>query len=553
MTNHTKWYRIIRFTFWVVGVGFGLGLAYTGRYFINSDATTYLEMGESLFAGNWHGIVNFTFSPVYAALLGLFNALLAPERLCELQVLRYVNVLCLIAAMAACEFFLKQVEASSSILPSNRTAPLPWPAFCAVAYLTFLVASLVMVRARLMNPDMLVMAVAIFCAGLILRIREDPEPYGKYALLGAAAGFGYLTKAYFFMFGPFLFLIAAFGLNSFRKAVPRFMLALAAMALVSAPLIGALSYRKGSFSWGEGGRHQYAVTIAGRGEPVHAPTVLCDNPRVGLYDFDIDCARPNAFDVTYFTIGVNPDYHLLQHAKITLWNAYLVFQQNPWLLIVFLWMAAMGYLGGFRLGPIYPMSAQWILLISAACGTGIFCLISMEPRYIAPFVFLGVTGLVTGLRTRNGDGRARAEKRALWLTLALCVFLGAIVLQSAADQTLRGLRSTKEKASYREAFFEHVAIRNHLRERGVHPGSIVAVVGSPPMYWARLSHVRILGEIVDERAFLKASPSQRAKAVESMKRADLKAVLAKGEAYAKLAEEGWRRVPGTRDYFINLL
>jgi len=169
-----QWSSRIRAAFWLIGSALGILLAYTGRYFVNSDAPIYIEMGEAFLAGNWWGLVNFTFSPVYAVLMALVQNLLKPDRLSELQVLRGVNVLCLLAAMGACDLFMAALKKEWNALREPDTQPLPWPTVCLVSYSLFLVAALVMIRVRLMNPDMLVLAVALICMALVLKIRRAP-------------------------------------------------------------------------------------------------------------------------------------------------------------------------------------------------------------------------------------------------------------------------------------------------------------------------------------------------------------------------------------------
>jgi 4-amino-4-deoxy-L-arabinose transferase-like glycosyltransferase len=546
-----QWSSRIRAAFWVTGSLLGIVLAYTGRYFINSDAPIYIEMGEAFLAGNWWGLVNFTFSPVYAVLMAAAQTLLKPDRLSELQVLRGVNVLCLLAAMGACDLFTAVLKKEWNALRQPDTQALPWPAVCLVSYSLFLVAALVMIRVRLMNPDMLVFAVALICMVLALKIGRTPEKLFLWVLLGVSAAVGYLTKAFFFLFSPMVFLLAWLSALPLKKSITRAILAAVVMLVVSAPLIVALSYRKGGFSYGEGGRHLYALTISGQGDPIFPPRVISERPRALSYNFDVDCTRPGAFDVCYFTIGFQPKYNRPVHFAFAVRNAGLVFTQNPWLALLILWFAGQLIIGSFRVWTFRPLHLSLVLIASGIWGTALFCLISMEPRYVAPFVYLGFMGLVVGLRYPATE--AKPLRRATWSSVLLSACLLGVLAHSAVDQSLRGLVSTQEKASYQEAFSEEVAVRNLLLKKGLAPKDPVGIVGNPPMYWARLAHVRILGEMPDAKEFMQATTQDRAQAARSMKDAGFKALIGKGRSFRSLHSEGWEQVPGTRDYYVKML
>ncbi|MBM4326791.1 MAG: hypothetical protein FJ118_06465 [Deltaproteobacteria bacterium] len=546
-----RWSSRIRAAFWLIGVTLGILLAYTGRYFINSDAPIYIEMAEAFLAGNWWGLVNFTFSPAYAVLIAAAQTLLKPDRLSELQALRGVNVVCLLAAMGACDLFMTALKKEWGALRDPDTSPPPWPAVCLVSYSMFLVAALVMIRVRLMNPDMLVFAVALICMVLALRIGRTSEKALPWVLLGVSAAVGYLTKAFFFLFSPMMFLVAWLSATPLKKNFIRALLAAAVMLVVSAPLIGALSYRKGGFSYGEGGRHLYALTISGQGTPIFPPGVINEQPRALLYNFDVDCTRPGAFDVCYFTIGFQPRLDWPAHFAFAARNAALVFEQNPWLALVILWFAGQLLIGSFRVWSFRPLHVSLVLLAPGIWGIALFCLISMEPRYVAPFVYLAFMGMVAGLRyPLTGAGPLR---RAAWSAVLLSICLLGVLAHSAVDQSLRGLVSTEEKASYKEAFFEQVAVKDYLLRKGLAAKDLVGIVGNPPMYWARLAEVKILGEIPDAKEFMQATVQDRARAARGMKDGGFWALLGKGRSFNDLLVEGWEQVPGTRDYYVKML
>lgn len=544
------WSLRIRVAFWVLGIVLGSIMAYTGRYYINGDAIVYMEMGEALRYGHWWGLANLTYSPGYPILLGLGQLILNTTPANELQVLRIVNVFCLVLAMGACELVMVFVKNDLDQRRFQGEHPLPWPLVGAMSYCMFLVAALALIRMRLMNPDMLVMAVVLAAVAVLLWIRENPIPYGKFVLLGLSTGAGYLSKSFFFPFSSVFFLAAGFSAGTLKRAIPRVVVAVLIMLVVGAPLLVALSSRLGRFTYGELGRHVYALWISGKGEPIH-PEIVNSDPKVTLYRYAIQCTRPSGFDICYWHEGFKPAIDMAAHLKIIPHNVWSVFIQIPWLSFIFVWFVLQWWAGSASMGSIFPPSLSLLLAVPALAGLGFYCLIHVEPRYLGPYLFLGFVALLAALRLPEDDLKAR---RRTWIQSGvLAGFFLMLVFHSTIDQSLRGLHSTTEKPSYHETFVEHLAVRNFLRNKGIEKGDYAGLVGNLPVYWARMGHLRIIAEVTDPRQFFAATAQQRKTALDSMRNTGVKVVVGMGPRFAQLSSEGWKRVPGTRDYFVDIL
>lgn len=545
-----EWHARIRAAYWIIGLLFGAVMTYTTRYFINGDAIGYVEIGESLRTAQWMGLANLTYSPGYPVLLGIGQIILNTNPMNELVMLRFVNFFCFVLTMGACDLVLHFVKREVIQRSVNRETLLPFSLISSLCYAMFLVASLVFIRVRLLNPDMLVFAIVLGLVAVILWIREAPGRYLKYVLLGSLTGIGYIVKSFFLPFSPVFFVLAAACAGSLRKAFPRVVVALLVMAVVSAPLIAALSSRLGRFSYGELGKHVYATIISGKGSPKH-PEVLNVSPKVTRYMYSIACTRPSGFDICYWHEGLRPDINMSAHLRIIPGTMLQIVTQTPWLLLIVAWYLLAWRWGAARFGPLYPPSVFLLLLVPAVAGIAFYCLIRMEPRYIAPYLFVGFTALTVSLRYPAGDRKA-SRRIALLSGMLLCFFM-AIVTHSLIDQSVRALRSTDRKLSYEAAFEEHVAVKNALQTRGMGSGDYIALVGSPPVYWARMAGVRIVAEVESAVDFLKSGPDAREKAIQSLRKSGIRAVVARGSAFGALASEGWSHVPGTRDYFMLLL
>ncbi|MEI8181602.1 MAG: hypothetical protein WCG29_02750 [Desulfomonile sp.] len=544
------WNSRIRIAFWIIGICCGGITAYTTRYFVNGDAIAYIEMGESLRWGQWRGLANLTYSPGYPFLLGIAQTVLHTNPLNELQLLRTVNFACLLCAMGTCEILMSLVRRALLNSPAGEDKPISLHIIRALGYSMFLVASLVFIRVRLLNPDMLVFAVVLAVASLLLWIRENSESYRRYILLGLSTGLGYITKSFFLPFSPIFFVLAGSCANSFRKAIPRVIVAIIALVIVAAPLVAALSCRLGRFSYGELGPHIYATLIAGKGEPT-TPELLNTYPKVYRFIYGIQCTRPSGFDICYWHDGLKPVLDLRAQLAVIPDNVSQIFKDTPWLILIIVWYLILWRLGKIKIGPLIPPSLFLMLITPAVFGIVFYCLIRMEMRYIAPYLFLGFLAVVVSLRF--SEASHKVYLKAWWLSVTLISFFLLMVAHSSIDQSIRGLISTNNRLSYRDSLREEVIVKDFLDKKGIRKGDLAAVVGSPPVYWARMAGITIVAEIPSLEEFMNSSEKERRSSLEVLRASNIKAVVAKGDVFAHLNSEGWQLVAGTRDYFVVLL
>lgn len=541
----------IRACFWLVGLGFGSITAYTGRYFQNNDAVVYIEMGEAIWTGRWWDAVNFTFSPVYSVLVKLFQYVVSTSPDNEIIMLKMLNVLVLMVCMACFEFFMASLKHSWQAMKSSQDNLLDWEYIALVGYAVFLVSSLVSVRTRLINPDMLVMAICFVCFSTILSINRGDENYSRFVFLGIAIAIGYLTKAFFFLYAPALIFFAAFSCKSWRRAWKRSAVTLGVALIISGPLLVGLSIKKGSFSYGEGGRHVYAILFGSKGEPTNPGLVLNELPRTVEYEYGNTVTRPLTYDVSYWSIGIQPELKIDELFKLFLKNLLDVFDQSPWFLLVIIWFIYNIATGSLKIGPIAPLSPQLALIGLGILGVALFALVSMEPRYVAPFMCCFTAGISLSIRSGAKTGqKGRAQNVSSWV---LTIILLGVLTDSVLDQSQRGLVSISSKPSYKESYEENFAVRKFLNEYNIYPPDKVAVIGSPPSHWARMTGLRITGEILFEDEFMRADDSVRRRAIDSLRSSGYKAIVGIGNRYDSLKNEGWIRVPDTQNFYAIIL
>jgi hypothetical protein len=606
---YDAWNSRVRKAFWLIGILAGGLLTYTTRHYLNGDGINYIEMGEALRNGVWSGLVNLTESPGYAFLLGLGQILLNTDRSNELALLKVVNFVSLLAAMASCDVFLGCVRQSWGESGQGTEKPLPFCLVSALCYSLFLFAAFSWVKLRLVAPEMMLLALVPATVSAILRIKKNPANYSNFVLLGAFSGLTYLFKSFFFPFSAVFFTLAILVTGSFRKALPRVMLAVVAMLLVSAPLIVPLSKSLGRFSFGEVGNLCYSANVSGEGRFEHAAAQLSSAPEVLFYGSNpfVDCTRPAGFDLCYWNLGMKPVFNVFAQLKVIPGHVLAILSDSPWLFLATgLWLVAHWKIGRLRVGSLLPPSPFFVFMAVAMAGIGLYCLVHVEIRYLASFLFLGFTALVVTPRYNPADPGVRYEKatelsspdhaldsmaasqrvhpplsplpsgegtlntlspggrgkgegepckanapfRIFIPSILLVVLILGLVTNTVVDNTVRGLASGGKKPSFAEAYAEMVAIKNSLGENGVGKNSRVAMIGLPLWYWGRLAEVKIVAEAFDQERFLSSAVPERTRAVEAMKSAGVKAVVAQGSEFGKLAEEGWRHVTGTRDFYI---
>jgi hypothetical protein len=135
----------------------------------------------------------------------------------------------------------------------------------------------------------------------------------------------------------------------------------------------------------------------------------------------------------------------------------------------------------------------------------------------------------------------------------MILFMVGMLLYGAFDQSVRGFRSIEGKLSFQQAFEEFVRLKSFLEMRGIQPGDHVALIGGRPLYWARMSRVRVMVRIPDQERFLSADPTARSAALDAAKAVGIKAVIGKGSGFAPLSREGWFRAPGAGDFYVKFM
>jgi len=187
-----------------VSIGLGLVHAWVGRYSMNPDGMSYLDVGNSFFRRDWANAVNAHWSPLYPWALGLVVGLAKPSPKWEFPLVHLVNFGVFVVALFAFRFLLRALlafvrERTSDGAPNGGQALPEW-ALVLLAYPIFLWTALEVETLYGVSPDLAVMACSCLTAGMLLRLRQGDRLL-RFALFGLILGIGYWTKTILFPLG----------------------------------------------------------------------------------------------------------------------------------------------------------------------------------------------------------------------------------------------------------------------------------------------------------------------------------------------------------------
>jgi hypothetical protein len=366
----------------------------------------------------------------------------------------------------------------------------------------------------------------------------------------------------------FVWLACAFlAFRSPRRAVPRVSVALAVFLCVSLALVFALSRKQQRLTVGDSARLNYAWYVnrvtpfahwqgetPGGGTPTHPTRHVCAAPDVYEFAAPVGGTYPPWYDPTYWYEGVRPHFDLRQQARAVARNLLLLFRficDRFFLLGTLLALAVLFYVSGRGRQIIRDVAAYQILFVPALAACGLYLLVNVEARYLAPFVTLLALSLFAAVSVPACEKSRRALPVVVWGVL----LIGALAL---APSVARDVAATvRDAVSGSAAEDVQWQVADGLRGAGVPQGAPVAVIGDA-MYaaWPRLARVRVVAELPDKPAgnverFWAADETRRRQVVEAFRRSGAQ-VIVTGDVPPWAATDSWQRIGNTNHhvYFL---
>lgn len=561
--------RRLEIAFWLMAIVLGFFHVWADHhYLINADAMSYLDIAEAYLRRDWPAAVSSYWSPLYSWLLALALAIAKPSPYWKFAVVHVVNFAIYLFALGCFGFLIREtvrrVRSQRAQLYTAGLVILPDWALLAIGYSLFIWASLFLVTIRLESPDMLVAAFVYLATGLVLRIRRKPSSWATFILLGTVLGVGYLGKSVMLPLTPVFLICAMFSVGSWRRALPRVVMAVVFFVLVAGPFVFAMSQRMGGLTTGRTGRLNYLWSInrviiphwqgeePGSGTPKHPTRKIFNNPPAFEFGEPIGGTYPVWYNPVYWYEGSVTHFDVGQQLRVFVGSVktyYELFRNWGLQYGLFVGVVAL-YVMGRKVRLLFSdLAQQWPLFLPAFAGFGLYSLVFVEGRYVASFVVLFWLALFSAVRLHHTPNAHRFI-RAITLVLVVSIMFTTIASSTReALLTVRQLVGGEDPTAH-----EQWQVAEGLREMGVVSTDKVASIGdSFRAFWAHLAGVRISAEIRRDKVlnFWQADSTLRAEVINAFARTGAKAIVAE-KPPPGIDLPGWQKLRNT-DYYVYIL
>lgn len=544
----------------ILCLAFGAAQIWISRYALGSDGVSYLDIGDAFFRGQWSQAINGYWSPLYAWCEGLALGLIKPSLWWEPITVHAVNFVIYVLSLFSFRFLLHSVLRSlgkNSASTSEEYIPLSAWILTGLGYCIFLWATIELIDASYITPDLMVAMFTFLLGGYLVELREGGS-LGKFALFGVICGAAYWSKAVMFpvSFG-FLAILLFSGALSKRRVVG-VLLAAALFLGVSAPLIAALTKQKGRFTFGDSGKLNYAFWVnpgisqknwqgdPSEGEvPKHTTRQVLDRPPTFEFAEPIGGTYPPWFDPSYWDEGAHGTWRLRSQIRVLVQSA-----RNYSKMLI----AQLGLLTGIGIFLLWGRAparkaifANWPLILAGCVSIGLYSLVLVRSRYVAGSFVLVFMAILAGIRLPRGAQRTPVTKCITAAVMGSILLSIVAFLAEAAYVTNTVYDYPSDK--------DYVRAAEGLRNMGLPAGEKVAIIGDGDVqYWARLGKFKIVAEVfapdAERMPFWGESWERRGLAYECFRRAGAKAAVVWSPTAS--VDPGWERV-GNTNYFVRFL
>jgi hypothetical protein len=513
----------------------GVLSAWTWRYTLNPDGISYIDVSGHYLAGNWPLSNSGYWSPLYPSLVAAARLVSGTAIGNAWTIAHVVNLFLFLGNIAAAEYFIRSVRA---VTPRDDPGfPQRMFTWTVLVYLLVGWTSISWITLRLVTPDLAVSGLVYLAAGQSMRIVHKESRLYRWIALGATLGLAYLAKTVMLPIG--VAIMGSVAIRTIRHAGKRrgVLAAFAMFVLVCLPQAVYVSLLNGAPTFGDVGRLTYGWYMAG------VPTPLWD---IGLGDLPASLPTPDGPTQEVRVLDATSDPHPMVYAvdgpfpaTLPIWYDATYWYRNvriPFAVKETLAAAARNTLGYARLFLLFLLAAfvalitsrqrtrtigrariESVLVLPALCALAVFAVSHWEPRFIAPFAVLLLSGLVLpaysatrGDHLRNGF-----------------IFAGILLFITMAFATIAFF---KDRARHERVHDQRMALARTLRERGLGNGTHVGFVGDPyTAYWAQLAGLRFVSVVPSQEAeyFWAADSLVRGAALQQMRSHGATVILAR--------------------------
>lgn len=548
--------------FWcVVAALWGGVLAWRYRNFMGPDGISYLDMASQASQNGPLALVNRYWSPLYPALLMLWERIHEPSPFREFAYAHALNAAIYAVAAISFGYFLRGLMQCRMAIGRSTAKKAVFVAFGFGVFFRFMNTDF---TAFVITPDLLVAIVAFLAAGLFFRILQGQIGWRTFAALGVVLGIGYLAKAAMLPAGIillFILLVQSPRSKPRRKGV---WIAAIVLCLISAPQILLVSQRVHHFSISETGRLNYLWAIdhiqafqgwtgGPDGEmPKHGPRILATNPKLIEFASPIPGTYPLWYDPAYWYAGAKPQFNWrgeIHAIKNSLQFYRDIFDLGD-LRLPFEGLVVLSILAYVEHRA--PARANLVVWLWPTAVLFMYALVYSEYRLVAPFLVIFWMAIYSAMLIRMGRTQA----------ILLAILAGVMLLSSVREtfsssrRSLEANQSDSGLATYwlspsRRVFPDEIAAQR-LISLNIKAGDPIATVGPAFMaFYARIAGVRVIAEAVNPAQFWRLSPKEAVSAEQTL--AGTGAEILVGVSRPKTFQPRlWEDISGTPYSFLRL-
>lgn len=388
--------------------------ALVGAYRTDADTVAYLDLSDAIRVHNWHSAINSYWFPFYPWLLTVARGLFSFRAQYDFMAARLLGgvlnlffVLAMVVLAAEVRRHLVSTGTDSDALLPRRTL------FLWVAVAAFFLASL-----DLLNPtaDTLVSIFMVLTVAAFFRALAGSTAWGWIAM-GLCAGLAFWAKAFAFPFFCLLILLAALAHWRRPRTLVQLALAVAAFAVIAAPLVWQISTLRGRLTFGDSGRLNLAWSVNGadRFNPVndasawqagsaianlkHPGELLSKSPSISYYGgANSFGSTPQFTDTAYWFDGLTSRFALRQSLAAIRFSLSVLGSMVVMRLQLVVFCVLLGT-WGFRIGKeSFANSMVWVAFALALGSIGLYASVCLVPRYIT--FALGILAAVYAASSR---------------------------------------------------------------------------------------------------------------------------------------------------------
>jgi hypothetical protein len=515
-----------RYEIWLAALVLSGLLVWSGRYFVNPDGVSYLDLSDDFAQGRWSAAVNAHWSPLYPLLLSVWLRPFASHPEWESTAVHILNGILFLTALATFEWLLRELRRKDAGILGTPEGE--WAAYSVVLFCLG-----VLVTIKTVTPDMLTAAIVFAVAAALVRPRNQTASNGTYALLGALLGTAALAKSFMFGVSILILVLSLIKRRRHSRAVQLHLIAALVFCVITLPQLLAVSQKAGHLTFSDSGRLVYLLKVNrfAKLEVTTPPVqVLSNKPlMIAFPTAEANRTYPLWDEPAYWYAGTAA--HLDVNDQLRALKENLVRD------------------AGFAAKILIPL----ILIVvcrdkRVRMGNRLLILVSI--------LVLGAYAMLY----------SEARLAGLWLALLAVAVLGGVTLaddsfgkagvQSVNLITLISVLSILSYA-FAQVLAPHqrwpIAVAQRVNQLGIQNDRVGLIGDESDLYWARLARVQVSGQIplpgTYDYWFL--SNAGRDSVDAEFASLGAKAVVA---AYTEptTVVTGWTRVPGT-DFSIHLL